>query len=163
MSALEVVGVGAVFWFIRLVTEPELIETTRLLKEIQIYLDPHDETPFLICVGIILFLVTGIRNGMAGLTLYAQERFVVRQNLGFSIRLIEAYTKKSYLWFVQQNSADLTKKVVNDTWEISEKILYPIVDMTAKSIASLAIIALLFFVDVLLEHLASVIYFHHEQ
>ena len=150
MSALEVVGVGAVFWFIRLVTEPELIETTRLLKEIQIYLDPHDETPFLICVGIILFLVTGIRNGMAGLTLYAQERFVVRQNLGFSIRLIEAYTKKSYLWFVQQNSADLTKKVVNDTWEISEKILYPIVDMTAKSIASLAIIALLFFVDVLL-------------
>ena len=150
MSALEVVGVGAVFWFIRLVTEPEVIKTTRLLLEIQIYLDPNDKTPFLIWVGIILFLVTGIRNGMAGLTLYAQERFVVRQNLGFSLRLIEAYTKKSYSWFVQQNSADLTKKVVNDTWEISEKILYPAVDMTAKSIASLAIICLLFFVDVLL-------------
>ena len=48
MSALEVIGVGAVFWFIKLVTEPTVINEIVLLQKLEIYFFSSDTTFFLI-------------------------------------------------------------------------------------------------------------------
>jgi len=150
MSGFEVMGIGAVFWFMKIVLEPGLIAAHAPLVSLQEFLAPKDANQFLIWLGAGLFAVMLTRNAIAALAVYAQERFVLDRNMRLSVRLLRRFMRKPHAEFVTENSADLTKRIINDVWRVSTGIILPIVEIASKLLISTAVILLLLAVDPLL-------------
>lgn len=150
MSAFEVIGVGAVFWFMKIVMDPALITSNGWLSRLQSAMSLEDTRQFLIALGFALFFIMLARNAVAAISVYAQERFILGRNLRLGVRLLERYMSKPYVELVTENSADLTKRILNDVWRVSTGIIMPMVEITSKLIISGAVIMLLLSVDLVL-------------
>ncbi len=143
MAGLEVFGVGAIFWFLSAVMDPSKMNDIPFLATVRRGTGIETDSAFLFFLGGCLFLAILARNMFAAVTVYAQERFMLGRNYRLSLRLLDNYVRLPYLKIVRENSADLTKRVLNDIWRISTGIIFPIVDSVSKAIVAGALIAFL--------------------
>ncbi len=150
VSFLDMIGVASILPFMTVLVNPDIIQTNFILKEIFVFADifgVNNEEQFIVALGII-FLVLFITSLLfKALMTYAQARFILMREYSISKRLIENYLKHPYGWFLNQNSADLSKTILSEVSLVTGRALRPIMDLISKGMVVLLIVFLLITVN----------------
>ena len=150
MAMLELAGVASILPFIAVLTNPSLIETNYILNNIFVISKQYGvETnqQFLIILGIFVFALMVVSITFKILTSYFLIRFVEMRNYSISKRLIEGYLHQPYSWFLSRHSADLGKTILSEVGSIVASGISPLLELIAKGIVAISLIALLILVD----------------
>ena len=108
MAILDMIGVASIMPFMLVLTEPNLIETNFILKELfQIlsFFGVKSNQDFIFALGVIVFLLLIISLSFKALTTYLQIQFTQMCEYSIGKRLVEGYLNQQYSWFLNRHSA----------------------------------------------------------
>ncbi len=119
VSILEMLGISVVIPFIIAMLEPELLLNNKYIVSVAgfLHLDDYDNILLLVAIGIIGVYV--VKNAMILLANYYQADFRNKLEKDLSIKLLASYMKRPYTFFLDTNSADILRGVINDTTGIA--------------------------------------------
>ncbi len=150
MALLDTIGVASILPFMTVLTNPDLIETNMILKnlyKLSTLFGIENNKEFIFFLGVLVFLLLIISLSFKILTTYVQVRFVKMREFSIGKRLIEGYLNQPYSWFLSQNSSDLGKTVLSEVQQLINSGIQPVMEFIAKGIVAIAILILLILVD----------------
>ena len=117
-SLLETLGVFSILPFLAVLSNTSLIETNFFLKTL--YQSVHvirirNETEFIIFLGILSFLAIIISVIFRVMSIYLIGRFSFNKETFISSKLMKNYLYQPYIWFLNQNSANIGKTISEGT------------------------------------------------
>ncbi|NNP73971.1 ABC transporter ATP-binding protein [Acinetobacter defluvii] len=150
MTVIESIGVVSIMPFLAVLANPESVQQNFLLKKIYILLDVSSTNQFIIYLGSISLLVVIFSAILKIITQYSLNRFSSLQRHYFSSRLLNIYLKQNYNFFIQRNSADLIKILLNDVDQVVIGILKPLLMILSYGLIVIAMVILLIFYNPLM-------------
>lgn len=139
MGFVEVVGVASIMPFFAVLSNPEVVHTNSLLSGAYRNLGFSSTQSFLMVLGFLVFTVVVFGLIFKAITVFALTRFSYMRINSIGSRLLCAYLRQPYEWFLDQHSSDLSKVVLSEV----EKVVSGAVVPATKILAQLTIIAFL--------------------
>ena len=155
LGFLEVVGIASIMPFMRLVSDPGMIESNEFLNTVYNKFGFESDRSFLIMVGVVVLVLLTSANAMNILVIWISQNFVWKNAHLISTRLFRAYALQPYEFFLSRNSSELGNKLLSEVDEVARSALLPVVLLVAQGFVSLAIIGLLLVVDFVLALLTA--------
>ena len=158
MVLLDVIGVASILPFLAVLSNPSLIESNLILNELFKTLNIFgikNNNQFFFLLGIIVLFLLVVSIIFRALTSYIQIRFTQMLEYNISKRLVEGYLHQPYSWFLSRNSTDLGKVILSEVSAIIGNGVYPLIELLAKGIHTIALVTLLIIVDPKLALLVS--------
>lgn len=150
MTIIESLGVVSIMPFLAVLANPEGIQQNIFLKKIYILLNTKNTNQFIVYLGGISLFIVISSAILKIITQYVLNRFSSLQRHYFSSRLLHIYLKQNYSFFIQRNSADLTKILLSDVDQVVWGILKPLLTILSYGLIVIAMIILLIFYDPLM-------------
>lgn len=147
MAALETVGIASIMPFMALVANPNAIEKHRLLRQVYVMFKFENQTHFLIFVGIGSMVAMIISNAATAVTSWLISKVSWNQNYTLSTRLLARYLAQPYISYLNRNTASLAKNILNEVTTVTNGVLLPLMQVIARVLVTLCIVALLVAVD----------------
>ena len=125
LAAVEAASVISILPFLHLLSNPDLIETNRILAWINDALGFETRSQFLFAAGAAIFVitVTGLLMKMA--TIWITSRFALMRAYSFSSRLLTGYLHQPYEWFLSRHSSDLGNAILSEVDQVVSFSLLP--------------------------------------
>ncbi len=153
MAALDAIGIASILPFISILTNQDLIETNYLLIKlfnISKILGVNTTNEFILVLGILTFTLLVLSLGVKALTTYLQLRFTLMREYSIGRRLIEGYLHQPYVWFLNKNSANISKNILSEINLVLYGSIIPTINLIAQSIVTFSLFFLLLLVDPIL-------------
>ncbi len=153
MALLETLGVASILPFIAVLTNPELIQTNILIKQIFNYstiLGVKTDQQFLFFLGLSVFFILVFSLIFKAFLIFFQLRFSSMCEYGLSKRVLQSYLNQPYSWFLNRHSADLGKTILSEVGLMISKGLKPMLNLITYGMIAFAILILLIFNDPIL-------------
>jgi ABC-type multidrug transport system fused ATPase/permease subunit len=147
MAGIEVVGVSSILPFLAVAAKPDTIFSNHYLNWVYDKMGTTTTNQFLILLGVAAVCALILRNGFHAITQYLLVRFTAMRKHALSSRLFAKYLRKDYVYFLDHNSASLSRNILTEATQVVRGILVPCMDVAARGIASLAIVLLLVVVN----------------
>lgn len=150
MALLDMIGVASILPFMAVLTNPSLIETNPILSNVFESVGIFgivSNQQFLFALGIFVFVLLIMSLTFKAFTTYLQVRYVKMREQSIGKRLLEGYLHQPYSWFLNHHSADLGKSILSEVNVVIENGINPFIELIAKGMVTIAIIALLFIAD----------------
>jgi ABC-type multidrug transport system fused ATPase/permease subunit len=150
MAVLDMIGVASIFPFIGVITNPNLVETNIYLSYLYKFTSSfgiRSIEQFIFILGIIVFMILMISLTFRAFMAYLQARFSLMREYIIGKLLIEGYLRQPYSWFLNKNSADLSKNILSEINHIIHQTVVPMMILISQSAIAFALIILLLFVD----------------
>ncbi|WP_228151632.1 ABC transporter ATP-binding protein [Pseudazoarcus pumilus] len=147
MALMEAAGVVSIVPFLAAITDPQAIQSNRLLNLLYETFGFSSERDFIIALGIGSGLVIATSSAFKAITQHALNRFSHLQLHSISSRLLLNYLNQPYSFFLQRNTSDLSKNILSETDQIVTTLIQPVVHTIAQGIIVLAIALLLLAYD----------------
>ena len=117
VAVIDMVGVASIFPFVAVLANPQLIDTNKFLIYFHQLLNnfkilSNQEFLFILGLTVFVILVTSLIVRM--IVLYFQSRFGLMREYSISKRLTEIYLSQPYVWFLNQHTTNLSKRVLSD-------------------------------------------------
>ena len=154
MAFSQAVGVASVMPFIGLVMEPNLVYENRWLFFVYDTFNFVSVNRFIVFTGIMMFSIIVISNAISAFATWLKLRFAWMNNHRLSRRLLEKYLAMPYAFFLNQNSADLSKNVLSEVNNLTNSYIIPLLTVFTKGLIVLFMLAMMFLVDVVASVLA---------
>jgi len=151
-SIIDIIGVVSIFPFISILTNLELIETNKYLNFIyrsSFSLGIKDLEEFLFIFGLLVFFLFITSITSRALVQHKITKFAFDCEYELSKKLIENYLHRPYVWFLNQNSSNLSKNVLLEVSQVTSQYLIPVMNIFVQTIIIIAIFIILFIVDYL--------------
>ncbi|MEM1143182.1 MAG: ABC transporter ATP-binding protein [Pseudomonadota bacterium] len=143
----QAVGVAAVMPFLSVLADPEMIERVSTLAFLFDAFDFESRRSFLYFLGVAAFIVFTIGTALAAMSQWVVTRFSQMQQYQLSRRLMGDYLRRPYTFFLQRNSNDLAKTVLQESGLAVSGALLPAMRLIGFILLTLSIIALLVIVN----------------
>ena len=153
MAFLDMLGVASIMPFVAVISNPDIIYTNELLQFLYHHAQKHGvqtEKSFIFLLGLLVVVALVLSLTFKAATVYAQTRFSLMREYTIGMRLLDSYLHRPYDWFLERNSADLSKNVLAEVNIVIAEVLIPLMNITAQSLVSVALIMLLLYVDPIL-------------
>jgi ABC-type multidrug transport system fused ATPase/permease subunit len=150
MAFLDVLGVASVLPFITVLMSPDLVEKNFILNNLYNKLGFVNLKSFFFVLGVIVFFFFLLSVIFKAFTTHLQIRFALNREYSMSKRLFESYLSQPYIWFLNQHSADLSKKILSEVNIVINKGLIPLMNLITQSAVTIVMLLLLFIVNPLL-------------
>jgi ABC-type multidrug transport system fused ATPase/permease subunit len=150
MSIADLVGIGSIFPFVTVISNPDTIETNKWIYNIYKFsfvFGVKNAESFLIFLGVSVFILLILSLVIKIFTTYLELRFVQMREYTISKFLVENYMLHSYQWFLNNNSAELGKNILSETNQITSGGLKPLINIVSKFAITILIVSLLLFTD----------------
>ena len=145
MSIMEVVSIGFLGLFVKILSDVDYIYVNKILSAIFIWLN-ISESLFIVYYGILLFITLFISSSLSIFTIWRVSLFASRFGTELGDRLFKNYLNQPLLFHTKSNSSLLTKKISIEVTRVTDKILTQLLLMNARIILILIIfIALIIF------------------
>jgi len=153
MALFEAVGVVSVMPFLAVLGNPEMIDTNSTLNAFYVLaqtigINTNDD--FLIILGLGSFVLFIVSTMYRILTQYMMNRYIEMCRHSIATRLLEAYLRQPYSFFLSRHSADLSKTILSEVDRVVGNVINPVYNMAAYGLITAVITILLFVVDPLL-------------
>jgi len=158
MTALELVGIGAIVAFMGILAQPDLVFENRWLNRLYIALDADDTHQFILICGFTLMLIYLLRNLFAAFMVWLQLRFVWGTLLSLSQRLLEQYIYSPYQYFLTRNTSGIMRNLLSEMNQIVNGVIMPATRLITQSVMAGCILALLFWNDPVLAGVITVVF-----
>lgn len=145
-AIVEVAGVGAVLPFLNMVTDPS-VSPPGVVTWLYGALGLSGSGGLLLFTGVgVLVLIVGAQ-GMAFLAEWAQIRFTWDLTHDLSVEMLQEYMARPYTYFVQQNTSNLQRNVLQEVGIIVSGIFKPGLMIVSKGMVAAAIIGFLLWTE----------------
>ena len=142
-ALLEVVGVASVLPFLTLVSNPDAVHDNSLLSWFFTTMGYTSVNRFMLFLGIVTLAALTLSNVMRALVTWGMLRFSWMRNYSLSRRLLSRYMYRPYIFFLNENTATLSRNILSETGQVINGVLIPGLDMIARAIVLIFIIAFL--------------------
>jgi len=114
VSIIETVGISAIMPFIQVASDFSLIESNHIYKTIYEMFDFQNSVNFVVVFGFLLIAFYIFRSGVNLLYFHLLARFSQGRYHLLAYRLFENYMGMSYRDYIDRNSSELTKTIINE-------------------------------------------------
>lgn len=156
-ALFQTLGVVSILPFMSIVMQPEIIESNRWLSWLYNSLDFTSVNSFIIFIGTLMLLIIIIGNLTSALATWLKVRFVWRKNHNISSALLKKYLSLPYVYFLTQNTADLSKNILSEVNVLTNNFLLPLIDIMVKGFVSIGILSMLLLTNVYITILSVII------
>lgn len=146
-AAFEVAGIGSVFPFLNVLTDPSQIQESSTLSFLYNYFGFQSSQSFLVALGLgVLGIIVGTQAIQAYST-WLQTHFAADVGHDLSVRLLDGYLQRPYTFHLQRNTADLSKNVLQDVGKVVNGVLRPGMSLISKAVVAIGIFGYLLWLD----------------
>lgn len=146
-ALFQTFSVISIFPFIAIVASPDLIQTNKYLSALYGYFNVESIPTFLMILGSIILVLIIVSNASFIFMLKQQKKFIKKFHVSLSEKMLRLYLSQDYIFFVQNNSSDLSKRVLEDSRFIAEKLMISLLDFMVSAIMSISLLAMIIYVD----------------
>lgn len=143
MALMDMVGVASIMPFMAVLSDPEIIQRNEYLAMAFSNLGFHRHEDFLFFLGIVVFATLLTSIGIKGLTTWLMLRFTHMRSYTLARRVISAYLGQPYEWYLNRNSAELSKTILAEVNQVVNGSLMPLLQLIAHGAVVFAILSLL--------------------
>lgn len=148
-AVIELVGIGSLFPYIKILENPNLIHHSNGLKWGYHFFHFTKDNDYLIAIGIIIFLMIVLKGVMNITNNYCQAKFSYQLNNRLSDYCLKSFLQMSYRDAINVNSSVLSKHLLVDVSSIAS-VLTAILTILTDSFVAAALVGLMIWVDPLL-------------
>jgi|LSQX01.2.fsa_nt_gb ATP-binding cassette subfamily C protein len=157
MALFQALGVASVLPFITLVMNPEIITQNIYLHSFYKYFNFADTNSFIIMAGLVMLFLILFGNLISAVATYAKFKFVWNNHNNISQRLLRHYLFQPYMFFLNRNSSDLTKNILNEVQILTNGFLIPLLDCSSRFLIIVVILIMVLLVNPLITIFALLI------
>ena len=147
LALVETAGIGSVGPFLAVATNPAIIQSNPLLSFAYRRFGFTSDAQFVITTGLVVITITVIRNILAAAVRFGEIRFGQMRNHSISTRLLAHYLAKPYAFYLNRNSAELSRNILSEVQEAVQHFLIPLIEIISKAVVAGAIIIFLIIMD----------------
>ena len=142
----QMIGVTSIFPFLAIASDPERIRHSQFGLRFLALLPPMGNRELLITAGAIAIVALLLSNAVNLLAEYVRTRYAQGFGHWLRVRLLRRMAAQSYGYFLQRNSGDLLRKVMNDVMTYTGGVLLPLLDGIARALTAAFLLTILFLV-----------------
>ncbi len=157
MGLTEITGIVSITPFMGIVSNPDIIHTNKYLSRAYELLGFSSSNQFLFFTGVVVLSVLAFGNGFSSFITWLLLRFTFMQGHSLSERLLNKYLSQPYVFFLNRNTADLSKNILMEVHRVVGGVLIPGMQVLTKMVVALSILGLLIVVDPLLALTVAVV------
>ncbi len=140
-SVFEMLGVGAVSPLLSLAVNESNTSSTSIRIISQITGFSGKELFYFMGIGFIVLTV--VKNAFSFLTYLSRSIFYTRLNKSFSTKLVNNYLAKDYVWFLNRNTSDFPRLIIDEVQQISQKVINSILIIFSNLFLTLGLLIVL--------------------
>lgn len=129
-----------------LIAQPNAIEENVWLLKTYNFFDFESHRQMLIYFGLAIIALIGLTNLFSICTMWLQYSYSWNVAHHLSTRLLATYINKPYSYFLNTNTSELRTYIISEVNSLTGGILIPIIELVSRTIVSLIIFALLFWI-----------------
>ena len=156
-ALFQVIGITSIFPFLAIAADPERIRRSHFGTRFLELLPAMENRQLLLVAGIIAIVALLLSNAVNLLSEYARTRYAQNFAHWLRVRLLRRMASQPYTYFLQRNSGDLLKKIMNDVTNYAGGVLLPLLDTVARVLTAVLLLATLFLVQPIIAISAAVI------
>lgn len=146
-AMFEVLGVASILPFLNVLANPEAIHDKKFLALIYDYFDFSSSYVFLQFLGFATFIVLLFSAVVRTASYYLLTRFVQMRRHAIGSRLLEAYLRAPYVFFLKKHSGEVSKTILSEIEFVIGSVLQPAIMIIANCFTLLAMLIFLLIVD----------------
>ena len=154
MAFAQAVGVASVLPFIGLVMDPTIVFENRWLLWAYETFNFTSLNRYIIFAGVVMFSIIVFSNGISAFATWLKLRFAWMNNHRLSRRLLEKYLSMPYVYFLNQNSADLSKNILAEVNHLTNDYIIPMITIITRGMVCIFILVMLLWIDVVISLVA---------
>lgn len=147
MAFLELLGVSLILPFMDLLTKSDIGSDSAYSRYLSGFLSVDDRETMILVVGCVVIAVTVIANIVKAITTSLLYRFTYMRDSSISTRLLAAYLNRPYAFFLENNSSELAKNVLNEVGILVGGIIITGMLTLSRVIVTGALLLFLFIVN----------------
>ena len=147
VAAAEIVGFSAVLLLLNVISAPDRIETDAALSYVYQRLGFTSTFEFQVALAIGVLGVVALGLTVKAVGTNAMTRYSAMRAFSISSRLLAAYLRHPYPWFLRHNSAELEKNVLGEIDGLIGRVLTPGLRLVASGVLAASIVCFLLLVD----------------
>ncbi len=155
MAMVETLGIASILPFFTMLANPEAVQENAYLAEAYEILGFTDPQTFVLFLGTATLIIFVTALALKAATSYATVRFTIMRSHTIACRLLSAYLRQPYVFFLGRNTTELGKSVLTETGKVASGVMLPLLRMLAGAIVATAIVTLLLVVEPLLSLIAA--------
>ena len=156
-ALFQTLGVVSILPFMSIIMQPEIIESNRWLNWLYNSLGFTSVNSFIIFIGILMLVIIIIGSVTSALATWLKVRFVWRKNHNLSSALLKKYLSLPYIYFLTQNTTDLSKNILSEVSILTSHFILPLIDIMIKGFVVICILSMLLSVNVYVTILSAII------
>lgn len=147
VAAAEIAGISAVLLLLNVIAAPDTIQSNRVLSALYADFGFTSAFSFQVALAVVVLLTVVLGLAIKATGTYAMIRYSTMRGYTISARLLAAYLRQPYPWFLQRNSAELEKNLLTEVDGLVARVITPTLRMVANAMLVLSILAFLLVVD----------------
>lgn len=147
MAFAELLGIASIAPFMALLGDIGMLQRDNFLSEIYRYSGVDSERDFVILVGTVVLLTLVLSSLVSMYTTWKLSIYATKVGTEIADQLYSYYMSQGWLFHTSNNSADLTKKIVNETERLTMQVLLPFMILNSRLVLSIVISFTLFLYD----------------
>jgi len=147
LAISEILGIASIGPFMALVSSPETIYENKYINMAYIYFNFNNPQDFLVTTGSFVIIFLLIMNFFTAFMTWFYGRFSIKLGHYLSIQLLTKYLNQPYSFFLNRNTAELSKNILSETHRVVGGFIAPAIEIFSKLIVSLLIISTLIIID----------------
>ncbi len=149
-SILEAVGVGLIGPFLSVASRPEYIREIAVLEWFYQQLGLESTRDFIPVLGLTIIVVFCLKSCLYFLARSYIFKFSFTQKSILFSRLLSAYMKAPYTFYLSRNTASIIKNIITETTQFILNSLLPLLTGTANFVVIVFLLIVLGYTDLLL-------------
>ncbi|MEA3642081.1 MAG: ABC transporter transmembrane domain-containing protein [Lamprobacter sp.] len=146
--------VGSVLPFLSVLADPGQIERVPALAWAYETFGFSSDYAFLVALGVASFVVIVLTSLVQIANTYVVSRFATMRMHSISHRLLSAYLRQPYAFFLNRHSGEMGTRVLAESQQLVGQFLKPAADLIASAFTVSAIVGLLLWVEPLVALIA---------
>lgn len=140
---MQTAGIASVMPFLAVLSDPGMVHDNEMLRFAYEWLGFESTSRFLYFLGLAAFVLFMTGTALQAFNQWAITRFTHMQQYELSRRLMGDYLSRPFTFFLNRNSGDLAKTVLQETTQAINGALMPALKLASQLLLAAFIIALL--------------------
>ena len=142
-AAMEALGAAAVFFLIKIVSDPSQLTAYPLASWLLAKLPWHSSERVVQSLTFLVAIFYLLKNSLLGCVAYAQRKVVSESQVTLARRMLQGYLALPYAVYLRRNSAELVRNMTDSVQRTFRDVLLPALGVVTELLVVLGIILVL--------------------
>ncbi len=122
-SCLELIGVSAIYPFLQMMLSPAEMKSRWYIRWAYYFVPDISDKEVLLLLGVFIILIYILKNIFLIMSAYVQHSFASKFQRVVSVKMLSAYLKRPYQFFLNTNSSEIIRGIGSDVSGVYQILL----------------------------------------